>query len=96
MNREFIVEIEKRDSDDMEKIFDRMCSLDSLGHTLIDNNEYADKASQFYKRFVDDWNDIQKKYRARWSYIVEKYSLNADLINNYELSFAESCVYLKK
>lgn len=96
MNKQFIVNIQKEESDTMEKIYDKLCALKSLGFTLIDNNTYADKATEFYSRLVNDMTNTNAEYTKEWEKLISKYSLNPDLANKYEVSFSDVCIYLNK
>lgn len=95
MSRKFIVEIKEEDKENIEKTYEMMNSLKSLGIMLIDSNKYADKASEFYNRFVSNWHEVNEKYTSEWESIVTKYNLDANLLGKYKLSFRDNCVYLE-
>lgn len=81
--------------EEVEALFERMNSLQTLSLTLAANNDLFQENSHMYERIVSDLSQTQKMYQQWWERIGDKYNLNKSRLEEYRVNFQDSCLYFE-
>ncbi|RDY33232.1 CXXX repeat peptide modification system protein [Lachnotalea glycerini] len=82
-----LVNLERDEEQNIEKIFGRLNSLNNLSLTFAANNKLFDEKSVLYDKVLTDIQETQKKYDTWWKEIVEKYNLESYVLNKLSVNF---------
>lgn len=82
-----LVNIEKEEVLEIEKIFGRLNSLHNLSVTLASNNKLFEEKSDFYEKVIEDLQKTQSEYDMWWKKITAKYNLTSYDIEKLSVNF---------
>lgn len=86
--------IHENETFEIEQLFEKLSSLNSMAGTLADAKLNIDEENWFYKKLMDDIADTNKKFKDWWKNICDKYNLDKKNLDNYIVNFRENFIYL--
>ena len=94
MIKNFVVgQVSDSEKKEIEFLFERMNSLQSLSVTLAANNDLFQEKSHMYERIVTDLSETQKKYSQWWEFIGDKYYLDRNCLQKYHVDFQDGSLF---
>ncbi|HCL4549453.1 CXXX repeat peptide modification system protein [Clostridium botulinum] len=89
MHEKILVKIEDKETDIIQKLYEKIYYLKQL-EELFNKNE----VNWFKTKLSQDFTDIDKSISNWWEDITSKYNLDNTIIEKYYLSFEDSTIYL--
>ncbi|HCL4549449.1 CXXX repeat peptide modification system protein [Clostridium botulinum] len=89
MHEKILVKIEDKETDIIQKLYEKIYYLKQL-EELFNKNE----VNWFKTKLSQDFTVIDKSISNWWEDITSKYNLDNTIIEKYYLSFEDSTIYL--
>lgn len=88
-----ITELPDDERQEIENLFERINSLESLSLTLAADNKLFKENSDMYERIITDLTDTRKKFNQWWLFLADKYNLDKDHLSQYHVDFQDSNLF---
>lgn len=91
--KELVTNITELESNEIECLFEKRKSLDSLMSTLNENEEYSKIKSEFSCRIDNDCSEIELGIKMWWEKTIMKYKLKKMEGTTYAVSYLDKAIY---